>query len=209
MFNLFLVLIISVTSCAKKDDKTDTTTEAGLFFDIVYYTKAVRQINTTSWNTVQGVQRFKFTLDTDESGSSLGTGHFVVQYDAYKEPLYNAGTCSGGYEGSFTVQESTTDTTTDPNSPYNPLDPYNSGDSTPPPSSSTDTGTTDGTDETTVYYYIFNLTVEDDSFSAGCTTVAPQTSFSLRIIRYPNGDLIITNDSRSLDFYAQPELVNQ
>jgi hypothetical protein len=201
---LFTLLAISLflVSCAKKDDDEEVF-DAGIFFNIVYQTQASRQIDTTSWTTVQGKQRFKFDPDVDDTGTDTGSGNFTVQYEAYKEPqLFNAGTCSGGYAGSYTVVITTG--SGDSNSldgPYNPLNPYNPGETTP--------DQTDGetADEDIVYNYLFTLTVDQRSFSTGCTAYQPQDSFQLRILRYPNGDLVITNASRSLEFYAIPELI--
>lgn len=213
-FFTVLVLASLLVSCGKKENKDTDTDDTGMFFNIVYYTVATRSIGTSSWTTAEGRQRFKFNSDVDTTGTATGSGTFTVQYSAYREPqLFNAGTCSGGYSGNFSFQESGSTEEIDPDAPYDPSNPYNDGSS----GGDTYTGNDGGTGGTTnssdpcfnaqPNIFILSLTVDARSMSSGCTTYAPQDSFELRVIRYCNGDLVITNSSRSMEFYAQPELV--
>jgi hypothetical protein len=210
-----LVLASMLVSCGKKNNTDTTTDDSGLFFNIVYYTVASRSIGTSGWTTAEGKQRYKFNSDVDSTGTATGTGTFVMQYDAYREPqLFNAGTCSGGYSGSFSFQQATTVTTPDTDAPYDPSTPYSDGSTgtSDPFTGNTDPGTTTTNSNDPCFNkqpttFVLSLSVEARSLSSGCTAYAPQDAFELRVIRYCNGDLVITNASRTMDFYAQPELV--
>lgn len=200
---LLSLVLFTVTSCGKKEEEEEVVDNAS-FFNIVYVTKASREIGATSWTTVQGFQRVKFNSAVDDSGATTGSGDFTYSFAAYKEPqLFNSGTCSGGFSGAFTMQATGETSNGDELQPYNPLDPYDDGSQDLPQ----DSETTDEEETDIVYNYLFSLTVSDKSFTSGCTAVQPQDSFQLRLIRYPNGDLILTNPSRTLEFYLTPELV--
>lgn len=217
---LFTLLILTtlLVSCGKKNTTETTTDDTGQFFNIVYYTVASRTTGSSSWTTAEGKQRFKFNSAVDTTGTATGSGDFTVQYEAYREPqLFNSGTCSGGYKGTFTFQESTSTTPVDKNAPYDPTSPYSDGST----GGDTFTGNTGDTTSTSnnndpcfnkqPTTFILSLAVDTGptgrSLSSGCTAVAPQNTFQLRVIRYCNGDLVITNSSRTMDFYTQPELI--
>lgn len=209
-----LVLTTLVVSCGKKEKAATDTDDTGLFFNIVYYTVASRTNGSNSWTTAEGKQRFKFISEFDTTGTATGSGTFTVQYSAYREPqLFNSGTCSGGYSGDLVFQEDSTSAPIDDDAPYDPSNPYSDGSS----GGDTFTGNEDDTSSSNnsndpcfnkqPTSFLLSLTVKARSLSSGCTAVAPQDSFQLRVIRYCNGDLVITNTSRTMDFYAQPELV--
>lgn len=203
----FLILSLGLSSCGKKDEE-DTTVDNSIFFDITYTTQASRVEGTTTYTRVEGTQEMLYFIPNInvEGVDCTGTetsGCFRIAYQNYKEPqLFNPGVCSGGYEGTFTLRETTftPEDENDANAPYNPLNPYQ------PPSSGGTEEDEEIPEEERIYSYVFDLTVLRRSLSAGCNTVNPLDNFSLRIIRYPNGDLIVTNSSRSMEFYMIPKL---
>jgi hypothetical protein len=213
-FFTILVMATLLVSCTKKEAEETEVDDQGQFFNIVYYTVASRTSGSTSWTTAEGKQRFKFMSEVDSTGTATGGGTFTVQYSAYREPqLFNSGTCSGGYSGDLTFQESSTTETPDEDAPYDPSNPYSDGSSGGDEftGNEDDAAGEENSDDpcfnkqpTT---FILSLTVKNRSLSSGCTAVAPQDRFELRVIRYCNGDLVITNSSRTMEFYAQPELV--
>lgn len=201
-FKTLLLLSLSailMVSCGKKSSEEDPDLEDknAEFFAVVYKTQASRIIGSTSWIGVQGIQRLKFEKTSNSEDTS--GGNFTVQFDTYKEPqLANQGLCSGGFSGTFTIQDTTEQDPVDGDEPYDPMSEYNpgitNGDAT--------------TNDTGVFTFLFTLNVTQRSFASGCSTsVNPQDSFQLRIIRYPNGDLIVTNSVRNLDHYFIPELI--
>lgn len=203
-----LILSLSLTSCGKKK-KVDETLDNSVFFDITYTTQASRVEGLTTYTRVEGTQEMLFFSQSinvpniDCSGKD-DSGCFRIAYQNYKEPQLSSGVCSGGYEGTFTLRQTevTTADTTDANLPYNPLNPYQ------PPSNGTTNEDTEIPEEERIYSYTFDLTVLRRSMSAGCTAVSPLDSFSLRIIRYPNGDLFVAQPTRSMEFYVIPKLRN-
>lgn len=195
------MVVTTLVSCGKKEEEDETVDQA-IFFDIAYSTQASRIEGTTAYTRVEGTQEMLFVPDTGDDSTASNSGKFMVSFQNYKEPqLFNTGVCSGGYEGTFTMNETavTDEDTTDAEEPYNPLNPYD------PEVADGDTSEEDE-DKEKVYSYIFNLAVTRRSLSSGCTSLSPLDAFSLRIIRYPNGDLIITNPSRSMEFYMIPKL---
>lgn len=203
-----LLLALALVGCGPKKEE-NTLNDEGIdinaqFFGIVYVTKASRVIGSSSWRQVEGQQRLKFLAVTGDDGTG---GNFTMQYTNYKEPqLYSdnptAPGCSGGYEGSFSVQEtSSTVVSSDPEGPYDPSNPYNGGGGNEDNSSDTSTPNS--------YYFLFNLNVGRVSFpqDGTCTRVNPLQSHQLRAIRFKNGDLQLTNQSRGLEFYLVPELI--
>lgn len=198
---LLMVALLVTGGCAKK--KATELTEDGLdpnatFFDVVYQVRASREIGTASWIAVSGIQRVKF-LRTVVAEDGTESGNFTFQFTSYKEPqLFNSTACSGGFEGTFATQPTTSTPTDNGGGVYNPQDPYDPGNT----GGSGDTETTQSS-----YYFGFNLNVTRRSLSSGCTSVNPLSSFSLIVIRFANGDLQITNSSRSLEFYLVPEII--
>lgn len=208
IFNLCVMILLS--SCGKKEEKKEGVDDS-VFFDITYFTQASRIEGTTAYTKVEGSQEMLFFIPSIGvegincvNEDDANSGCFRVSFQGYKEPqLFNNGVCSGGFEGTFTLRqvETTVSDTTDANAPYNPLNPYQK-----PPEDTTEEE--EIPEEEKIYSYVFDMTVLRRSFSAGCNTVNPLDNYSLRILRYPNGDLIMTNSSRSLEFYMIPKLKN-
>ena len=208
---LALILVCSVLSCSPKEEKTDDYDDRqAQFFKVVYLTQASRAIGSNSWIVVQGDFRLKFERSEGQDTTDSSSGNFTIHYTAYRETqLFNNGLCSGGYQGTFTLSETlATSTESSPTGPYNPLDPYNPGTTTSTSSTSTDE------EDITRYVFLFALTVptnNDISLSASCTPMHPGTApatKSLRVIRFANGDLIVTDSVRGLEFYMIPEIVS-
>lgn len=200
--------MLSLFSCGKQE-KEDPNLDNSIFFDITYQTTATRIESITDWTANQGIQEMRYFIDTInvegvDCTPTENSGCFRFHFNSYKEPqLFNTGFCSGGFEGTFTLREELTsqDDEDTADQPYNPLNPYN-----PPSSSGGDDTEID--EENRVYTYVFDLQVHPSrrSMSSGCTSISPLDSFTLRIIRYPNGDLIVTNYSRSMEYYMVPKL---
>lgn len=207
-FKILLValLVLSISSCAKNEEEEDDGVDRNAqFFNIVYITQAVRIIGDSAWVRVEGNQRVKFSYAEGEEDNT-SVGEFIMQYSNYKEPvLFNSTLCSGGYEGGFTLEEIIETSNPCETCPYNPLDPYDSGTQDDTTSEEIDPET--GEPIVSNYKFIFTLTVDARSFTSGCSQVNPQDSFQMRVIRFPNGDLVVTNASRNLEFYFTPELL--
>ena len=204
---LTIFLVLSISSCAKKEDDEEVDVDQGSqFFNIVYITQAVRIVGDSAWVRVEGSQRIKFSYaEGEENNTSIGD--FIMQYANYKEPvLFNNTLCSGGYSGGFTLEEILETSNPCETCPYNPLDDYDSG-TTEDDGSNTTVDPETGEEIVSNYTFLFTMTVDARSFTSGCSQVNPQDSFQLRVIRFPNGDLVVTNASRTLEFYFTPELL--
>lgn len=199
---LFLSLLFLLFSCGAKEEDVDTVVDNSIFFDIAYTTQGSRVDGVTSYTRVEGTQELLFITDSGENDVPTNTGKFTVAFQGYREPqLFNTSLCSGGYEGTFsmrrTVNEGEGDPE-DPDAPYNPQDPYNEGVPETPEE------VPDAEQE--VFTFIFEMTVTRRSLSSGCNAISPLNEFSLRIVRFPNGDLYVKNPSRGLEFYMFPKL---
>lgn len=203
-----LISLISLVACSAKEDKTeDYEDRQAQFFKVVYLAQASRAIGSSNWITVQGSYRLKFDRSEGQESSDSSGGDFTVHYTAYRETqLYNNGLCSGGYKGTFSLVETVASSNeSDQTGPYNPLDSYNSGNPEV---------TEDDENDLSRYVFLFSLNIasnDDISMSSSCTPMNPgiaPTTRSLRVIRFANGDLILTDSIRGLEFYMIPEIVD-
>lgn len=196
----FILILILVVGCKAQTSSTDTTTTStntgdpdAVFFDVVYKTIASRLIGSTSWINVEGIQRYKFDKIDPTVTSS---GSFIVAYSSYKEPqLYNNNYCTGTVNGTFSVVQTDSTSTSSTNTIYDPSTTY------VPDQTSTDTSSQN------FYSFNFAMTVASKSLSSGCgTTINPLASYKLNMIRFYNGDMIISYPDRGIEFYTIPEL---
>lgn len=191
-------VIAGLLSCSPKDKKSEDFEDRNAqFFDVVYIAQASRLIGTSNWVTVEGDFRMKFSRSAGQDESDSSGGDYTTHFTSYREAqLYNNGLCSGGFLGTFALRETVDDVEGGVDGPYNPMNPYNSG--TTNPEEETDTSR---------FVFIFTLTVTERSLAASCAPLNPSDPLSLRVIRFNNGDLIVTNAQRNLEFYMIPELI--
>lgn len=205
---LISFLLLTFISCGKKEEPNEDL-DMGIFFDITYSTTGTRISGINDWTAIFGSQEVRFGVpslqnENIDCTATESSGCFRVSYTNYKEPqLTTTGICSGGYEGVFSysreiITEEDEDTA---EQPYNPLNPYQ-----PDGGSSGGETVTPEDEENIVYAYSFILNVTRRSLSAGCSQLNPLDSFTMRIIRYPNGDLIVTHYQRSMEYYMVPKL---
>lgn len=194
---ILITLALGISSCSPTKKSEDFDDRNAQFFDVVYIAQASRVTGSSNWVKVQGDQRLKFFKSSGQEESDFAGGNYTVHFTNYKEPqLYNNGLCSGGFTGTFTLKETVDDVDSTETGPYNPMNNYDSG----------ETQEADTTD-TSRFVFIFTLSVSERSLSASCAPLNPSDPLSLRVIRFNNGDLIVTNAQRTLEFYMIPELV--
>jgi len=204
IFNKFLFLSLSLVliSCGAQEEEVDIVVDNSIFFDIAYTTQGSRVDGVASYTRVEGSQELLFLTESGENDVQTNSGRFTVAFQGYREPqLFNTSLCSGGYEGTFTMRRTVNEgegDPDDPDAPYNPQDPYNNNSPDEPED------VPDAAQE--VFTFIFDMTVTRRSLSSGCNAVNPLNQFSLRIVRFPNGDLYVKNPSRGLEFYMFPKL---
>lgn len=204
MKNLFILFLLTMISCGKKEVVTPTALQELGFFDIVYETVATRTLGDTTWIApIVGSRDVKFLTTTvvgaDDSLPSVLEGTFTYSVQGYAR-LSSQSTCSGGYSGTFTMtyaDEGTTVGTNVTNAPnYDIMTPYNTT------NSSTATTTTD---VATINTFSFNLTLVNKSFTpANCMNPAPTNA--VKVVRFTNGDLIEDDPSKNLQYYLRPKL---
>lgn len=198
-FLLFNLLAISLIACdsSKKDEPDILLDDTVIFFDVVYKTLASREIGTSSWYAVQGNQKIKF--DKGENNS----GVYTISFDNYKEThLVQPNACSGGYRGTYALGDASESGDGNEDGPYDPMDPYDPGSG-----GSGDDGELDPNVVLPVAFF-FSMTVTETSLQVNCSTsITPQNPHTLRIVRFSNGELVITNYSRNLEFYMAPDIL--
>lgn len=191
---LFLATIL--ISCGTPKDSTEDNEDANnQFFDVVYITQASKISGQSSWTVVQGDQRIKFLQSSEAS-----TGTFTFSFANFREPQLATNACSGGFTGDYTT-ESTEDTTVDneENTSYNPLDPYD------PETENPDNGDEDEEEIDQILVYVFDLALTDRSLTSGCRNY--ENAYQVKAIRFTNGDVILTDLSRNIDYYMVPEII--
>ena len=186
------VLFFFLISCSPPTT-TDPTVDPATFFSITYIATESEGINlTTPWTPVQGQFLMKFTQSTDPAAN--GSGTFIMHYTSYLEPQlcpFNQNcVCSGGTDGVFTVYDpNASPTPTSSAVPYSPTTTY-----TPTTNGSSST-IVDPNDPTIaiIYTYNFNISISESNLTSGCK---PEANRLLQIVRFANGDLIMTNGYR-------------
>ena len=210
-FCKILIIMLIMASCSKKEVEKLDVNQNALFFNIVYNTKYYRIKDSASWRLIQGKQTLQFlrSAATNEEAVDLNAGTFILTFENYKElGLSNTNACSGGYQGNFTSTaitgtSSSGDTTANPI--YDPNVPYN-------PNEVTDAESTINIDPVTgeeipaaTYNFEFILDVVSKSLTAGCSAVNPLSQVKFDILRFTsNGDLIVTDYNRGLEYYMIP-----
>jgi hypothetical protein len=189
----FITISIALTGCGKK--VAPSTLAVDQFFDVVYVATQYRVPGSSTWFPTSGLYEMQFLQD--KAAKTVG-GTFLMHYTSYLESNlcpygYNC-VCSGGITGLFT--DGTTKAQDTSGQPYDPNMPYDSGGGT---------GSTTPTDSSISKIYSFNfaLNIQVVNLTTGCAN-GHKYNQPVRIYRFSNGDLIVTNDTSQL--YMTPEI---
>jgi hypothetical protein len=213
---LLIILILTVLgSCGQEVEEEKTEFEQQSFFDVVYETTSARPIGELVWTKIDGSRDVKFDsnviLEDEDSIPSLIEGTFVFKLVNYTW-LKSIEECSGTWDGKFDLSfvsvgsdNSNVISVEDVN--YSILDPYN-------PNNGTDSiDPNDIIEEIRTYQFDLTVenvnlypTVENVNLSPQETCSFPFTTHSLKIIRFPNGTLIMEDNSKGLEYFLRPKL---
>lgn len=204
-FKLFLVFSLLLSfSCGKKEDKVKISNDN--FFDVVYESIAVREAGRTEWTLTDGSRDVKFDTTTkvgdDEELPNYLEGTFKFVLNEYSRSQAIA-PCSGGWNGTFIVnmyvgQQTVSGPAQDPNGNYNVLDPYD------PSGGVVSVNPEDLVEE--IKTYIFDNIVKNVELYPQETCAFPFTTHSLKVVRFPNGTLIMEDTSKALEYFYRPKL---
>lgn len=207
-FLTILMILFLCISCAQEseNDKEVTEFDEVSFFSIVYETLAVRQIGQTDWTLTTGDRDVKFdtstTIDENETLPDQVEGTFQFALTEYTRSQAIAA-CTGGWDGNFTLdlfeEGGSTGYVEDLGDvPYNVLDPYIGDD------------TEEVIDPDAVVEgirtYFFSMNVNNVSLFPQESCSFPFTNYSLKIVRFPNGTLILEDSSKGLEYFMRPKL---
>jgi len=226
IFFLLLLAACSQDSCtdSNSEECKKSDLEVRGFFDVAYETVASRPIGDPSWVYVSGCRAVKFKTTTavadDEALPATLEGSFVFNLTSFKRTP-SAANCSGGNQGNFALtfqdEEQASSVSDEDKPPYSIFDPYN--DVTRVENDDDDTSGADS-DEDEIRTYIFNLkpSLESVQPASSCTgqiycnnsgTINQNENpcdYSITIVRFPNGHLIVDDTSKSLQYYLKPRL---
>lgn len=199
-----ILSLFTLFSCGEK--KEDDEYNNDTFFDIVYETLAVREAGRNDWILIDGIRDVKFNTTTkvkkdEELPNYLeGTFQFVLTNYTRSQAITP---CTGGWTGNFTlnlfVGSEAPGGTTQPNGePYSVLNPYN------PNGGTISIDPEDVIDE--IRTYLFENTVTNVSLYPQETCTFPFTTHSLKVVRFPNGTLILEDLSQGLEYFLRPKL---
>ena len=212
MKKILTIILLSflLFSCGQEnsnDDEEITDFDQANFFDVVYETLAVRQLGQEIWTLTDGRRDVKFEsttqIDENETLPDQVEGTFQFSLQSYTRSQAIA-SCTGGWDGDFSLDlfedggdigdiEDAGDT------PYSVLDPYNPDE---------DSNTAIDPDDVVegIRTYFFSLKVNNVSLFPQDSCSFPFTNHSLKVIRFPNGTLIMEDSSKGLEYFLRPKL---
>lgn len=197
--NILYLFFLILLGCGKVKEKEDLTVSNDNFFNIVYDTIAVRDIGSTTWiSPIVGERQVKFNVTTtvgeDETLPDVLEGTFTFSLGDYAKTVTQT-KCSGGYAGTFVLTTSVASTTaTNTGGASNILDITDYNPSTSPTSETVD-----------IKNYFFELKVTASTFvPTACAT--PNPTHDIKVVRFENGDLIMDDGSKGLQYYLRPKL---
>lgn len=196
ILKIFMSCILALSfGCAKKT--APSILNETQFFDIVYVSTQYRAPGGTTWFPTSGLYEMKFLQDTTEGASAIG-GTFSMHYTSYLEsnlcPYGENCVCSGGLTGLFTDGPKLAEPTT---GPYDPSTTYNPGGESGAGTAPTDSNVSK------IYTFNFSLNFQVNTLTSGCAN-GHKFNQPLKVYRFSNGDLIVTNDTSQL--YMTPEI---
>lgn len=227
VFLLSLMMSCSQDECANSDSdeckKTDLEVKG--FFDVAYETVASRPVGDPTWVYVSGCKAVKFKTTTDVSDDEALPdtleGSFVFSLTSFKRTP-SAANCSGGNQGSFALTfqdgEQVTSVSDEDKPPYSVFDPYNDVTRVENEDEDNTTGAEDEDDEIRTYIFSLKPSLESVQPASSCTgqiycgnagTINQETSpcdYSIKIVRFPNGHLIVDDTIKSVQYYFKPRL---
>lgn len=227
IFLLFLAISCSQDKCANSDSEEckKTDLEVKGFFDLAYETVASRPVGDPSWVYVSGCKAVKFKTNTavadDEALPETLEGTFVFSLTSFKRTS-SAENCSGGNQGSFALtfqdQEAVSSVSAEDKPPYSVFDPYNDVTRVENEDEDDTTGATSEDDEIRTYIFSLKPSLESVQPASSCTgqiycgnagtinqTESP-CDYSIKIVRFPNGHLIVDDTTKSIQYYLKPRL---
>lgn len=232
---IFLLFLLSVVSCSKDKCANSDSEECKItevqkigFFNITYETIASRPISTTptQWIDVSGCREMKLGTKTsvkdDEALPESLTGDFTVALQNFKRTL-SSGSCTGGNTGNFTLTfqdlEAADSVPEEDKPPYSIFDPYNNVNRV-----NNNDEEVNSDPENEIRTYIFGMAPTRESMqpteSCGGQIYCPNSvnepggvnqdtkpcSYSFKVVRFPNGHLILDDTSKGVQYYLKPRL---
>lgn len=231
--SLFSTASCSQDKCANSDSEECKISELEKigFFNITYETLASRPISTTpsDWIDVAGCREMKLgtsvTVNDDEALPDALTGDFTIALQGFKRTL-SSGSCTGGNAGGFSLtfqnEEAADSVPEEEKPPYSIFDPYNNVNRVNPNDEEVNSDP-----ENEIRTYIFGMTPSRESMSPASQCVGQiycpaesggvndpdgidqennPCSYSLKVVRFPNGHLILDDTSKGVQYYLKPRL---
>lgn len=201
--NLIFLIFLTLFSCGRREEEEEfSELQERSFFDIVYQTVAVRPIGNNTWRTPTGVREVLFDITTDISDDEQLPqniqGNYTIVYTGYTRDISNIPPCQGGYEGTFTVENIVSDNISQEDAEddgiYTVFDNYSNG-------VLPDEG------DVEVLTYRFDLSETNRSLNPvdGCPALL--NNYTLRAIRFQNGEVIMEDVQQGLEFFMRPKVI--
>jgi hypothetical protein len=205
-----LVLLLSlllVNSCGQQAEEETTENDELKFFDVVYEGLTWRPIGNDTWIQSTGERLMKFETTTvigdEEVLPENLEGTFAFSLGAYKK-ISTDPSCEGKYQGTFllklfetnTIGEVAAGDDSECASSWGVYCPYD-----PNPDSTIDPE--DQVDNIRTYQFEMKIT-QQQFFPTNCES--PFITHDLKVVRFPNGTLIVDDTSKGLQYFFRPKL---
>ena len=203
---LFLFLIL-LNACGQEAEEDTTENDELQFFDVVYEGLTWRPIGNETWIQSSGDRLMKFETKTQIGDEEVLPenleGTFAFNLGGYKK-LSSDSACTGAFQGTFilalfesnTVGEVAEEDSGECASSWGVYCPYD-------PNPETTIDPEDLVEN--IRTYEFKLKITQQQF-APSNCESPFIEHDLKVVRFPNGTLIVDDTSKGLQYFFRPRL---
>ena len=204
---VLLISLILINSCGQQAEEDTTENDELQFFDVVYEGLTWRPIGNQTWIQSTGERLLKFETRTkigdEEVLPENLEGTFAFNLGSYKK-ISSDSACSGAFQGTFilelfesnTIGEVVDDNDDECSSSWGVYCPYDPNPNT----------TVDPEDQVeNIRTYQFKLKITQQQF-APSNCESPFIEHDLKVVRFPNGTLIVDDPSKGIQYFFRPKL---